>query len=82
MQPTIFHLPLQLRHHCGWVPVAPHGLNFSSLVDLEHINAFEDDRSSVLAGAAACELHCDPVAGEEDMVLRHSDLFKGSENLR
>ena len=75
-------LPLQLRHHCGWVPVAPHSSDCSFLVDLEHIDAFEEDLSSVLAGAAACELHRDPVAGLEDMVLRHSDLFKGSENLR
>lgn len=75
-------LSLQLRHHVGGIPVAPHGLNCSFLVDLEHIDAFEEDGPTVFAGATPRELHRDPVAGEEDMVLRHSDLFKGSENLR
>lgn len=73
---------LQLRHHRGWVPVAPHGLNFSFLVDLEYIDAFEGDLPAVLAGAVACELHCDPVPGLEDMVLCHGDRFKGSEHPR
>lgn len=73
---------LQLRHHRGWVPVTPHGLDFSFLVDLKHVDALEDHCSAVLAGATPCELHRDPVAGEEDMVLGHSDLFKGPENPR
>ena len=82
MQPTIFHLPLQLRQHGGWVPVAPHSFDCSFLVDFEYIDPFEGDLPAVLAGAVAGELHCGPVAGQEDMVLRQSDLFKGSEDPR
>ena len=77
-----FRLPLQVRHHRRWVPVAPHGLDFSFLVDLEYINTFEGDVPAVFASAAACEFDRNPVAGLEDMVFCHGDFFKGSENPR
>lgn len=73
-------LALQLRHHGGWVPVTPHCLNSSILADLKDIDAFEDDLSSVYAGAAAGELHRDPVAGQEDMIFRQINCLEGCEN--
>ncbi len=61
-------------------PVAPHDLSGSVLVDLEHIDAFEDDLPAVLAGAASREYGCDLVAGWEDLIRRQGDLFKRSEH--
>ncbi|MCI1278396.1 MAG: hypothetical protein LKG23_05365 [Nitrospira sp.] len=61
-------------------PVAPHGLDVSLLVDLEHIDAFENDLLVVLAGDASREYGCRLVAGGEDLVCRQVDLFKCSEH--
>lgn len=61
-----FHLSLQLPHHGGWVPIAPHRLNFSCLVDLKYVDALENDGLAVLAGPTAGEFDRDPVAGLKD----------------
>lgn len=63
-----FFSPLQLLHHRGGVPVAPHGLNVSVLVDLEYIDAFHDNIASVVASSAACEFDRRAVARNEDML--------------
>lgn len=63
-----FFSPLQLLHHGGGVPVAPHGLNVSVLVDLEYVDAFHDNIASVVASSAAGEFHRRPVARDEDMI--------------
>ena len=65
-----FFSPLQLLHHRGGVPVAPHGLNVSVLVDLEYVDAFHDNIASVVASSAAREFDRRAVARDEDMIRR------------
>lgn len=65
-----FSSPLQLRHHRGGVPVAPHGVDFSVLIDLEYIDAFYENIASVVASSAAREFDRRAVARDEDMIRR------------
>ena len=77
---SIIFKSLQLCHHHGRVPVAPYGLDFSFLIDLEHIDTLKENWSTVFAGAAPREFNGDPVPGLEHMVSRQADCLKRSEH--
>ena len=59
---------------------SPTSLDFSLLIGLEYIDALGNDLLAFLASAASRQYGCELVAGWEDMICGHVDLFKRSEH--